>query len=57
MIIKKCPQCTSEDIVQNSRPHVLMEQGYTMLSERQNGIEVLPVICKNCGFVMLFQRG
>ncbi|MEX0862678.1 hypothetical protein [Nitrosopumilus sp.] len=57
MSIKRCLQCSSEDLDESDRLHVLMEQGYVIAGTRQNGIEVVPTICKKCGFVMLFRKG
>jgi predicted Zn-ribbon and HTH transcriptional regulator len=56
MNVQKCPQCASEELVENNIPHVLLEQGHVTTRNNQNGIEVFPTICMKCGFVMLFRK-
>jgi RNase P subunit RPR2 len=55
MKVTSCPNCKTELLLENAITHVLIEQGNIRIGN-QNGIEVNPVTCANCGLVMLFKK-
>lgn len=55
MVISKCPYCSSENFQKLEKPHILIEQGYIRAGD-QHGIEVIPMICNQCGFVSMIKK-